>query len=311
MAPGNRLAPLRGAAGCPAAGPGVSQVAVAPSEVLVVLPQVLVTLSKVSVAPAEVSVTLSKVSVTPSEVSVASSEVSVAPSEVWEAAARSVVAWYQLFLSLFFPIPTLMRKLLTNFDNVAKMEIGPLAQNCLTSLAGNPRYPQAKPQAEEVQAALAPYQAAASIAHPTPTQTAELAQLRTALNQALTAVATLANALYPADEAALLSTGLSLSKQPERRTTLEVPVKFQLVDGPQPGTLCAKAKRPPHAVALKYLYTLTPTDPDIEWYTVVVRDGDALLTRCQSADRVYCKVAAVGGDTDQQPYTDVLSRIVQ
>jgi hypothetical protein len=28
------------------------------------------------------------------------------------------------------------------------------------------------------------------------------------------------------------------------------------------------------------------------------------------ADRVYCKVAAVGGDTDRQPFTQVLTRIV-
>jgi hypothetical protein len=204
-----------------------------------------------------------------------------------------------------------MRKLNTNFAPVAKMDVGPLAQNCLASLAGNARYPAAKPQADAVQAALTPYQAAVAILHPTPTQTAELAQLRATLNQTLAAVAVMANALYPDDEAALLSSGLNLSKAPERHTTLEAPLKFQLVDGPQPGTLCAKAKRPPHAVALKYLYTLTPTDPDIEWYTVVVRDGDALLTQCASADRVYCKVAAVGGDTDQQPYTDVLSRLVQ
>ena len=138
-----------------------------------------------------------------------------------------------------------------------------------------------------------------------------MAQLRSTLNAALSAVAQMANALYADDEAALLSTGLALSKERERHTTLEVPDKFLLIDGPTPGTLCAKAKRPPHAVALKYLYTLTPTDPDIEWYTVVVRDGDALLTQCKSADKVYCKVAAVGGDTDQQPFTDVLSRIVQ
>ena len=203
------------------------------------------------------------------------------------------------------------RKLNTNFDAIGKMDIGPLAQNCLTSLAGNPRYPDAKPQADALQAALTPYQAAASILHATPTQTAETLQLRLALNQSLAAVARLANAQYPDDEAALLSTGLPLSKERERHTTLEAPAKFHLVDGPQPGTLCAKAKRPPHAVALKYLYTLDPTEPDIEWYTVVVRDGDALLTRCASADKVYCKVAAVGGDTDQQPYTDVLSRIVQ
>ncbi|MGI4864747.1 MAG: hypothetical protein ACRYFZ_12555 [Janthinobacterium lividum] len=204
-----------------------------------------------------------------------------------------------------------MRKLITSFANTPKMEIGPLAQNCLTNTIGNPRYLATKPQTDDVQAALTPYLTAAAILHPTPTQTAELAQLRLTLNQTLSAVANMANALYPDDEAALLSSGLSLSKAPERHTTLDAPGKFQLVDGPQPGTLCAKAKRPPHSVALKYLYTLTPTDPDIEWYTVVVRDGDALLSQCQSTDRVYCKVAAVGGDTDQQPYTDVLSRIVQ
>ena len=203
------------------------------------------------------------------------------------------------------------RKLITNFDNVAKMDIGPLAQNVLSSTVGNARYPKAKPLTDTLAAALPPSLAAASIAHPTPTQTAELAQLRATLNDALSAVAGMANALFPDDEAALLSTGLNLSKTPERHTTLEAPTKFQLVDGPQAGTLSAKCKRPPHAVALKYLYTLTPTDPDIEWYTVVVRDGDALLTQCKSADKVYCKVAAVGGDTDQQPFTEVLSRIVQ
>ncbi|MBD2713807.1 hypothetical protein KBK19_02020 [Microvirga sp. STR05] len=203
------------------------------------------------------------------------------------------------------------RRLITNFDNMSKMDIGPLAQNCLTNMAANPRYPDAKDQLKALQDALTPYLAAASILHPTPTQTAELAQLRATLNQSLSAVAQMANTLYPQDEAALLSTGLALSKERERHTTLDAPTRFQLVDGPQPGTLCAKAKRPAHAVALKYVYTTDQKLPDNQWLTVVVRDGDALLTACKTADRVYCKVAAVGGDTDQQPFTEVLSRLVQ
>ena len=203
------------------------------------------------------------------------------------------------------------RRLITNFESTGKMDIGPLAQNCLTNMADNARFPDAKPLLQALQAALTPYLAGASILHPTPTQTAELAQLRATLNQSLSAVAQMANTLYPHDEAALLSTGLALSKERERHTTLDAPTKFQLVDGPQPGTLCAKAKRPPHAVALKYVYTTDQKLPDNQWLTVVVRDGDALLTACKTADRVYCKVAAVGGDTDQQPYTEVLSRLVQ
>ena len=126
----------------------------------------------------------------------------------------------------------------------------------------------------------------------------------------LSTVAQMANLLYPGDEAARLSIGLNLTKVPECHTTLEAPGKFQLMDGPTPGTLCAKAKRPPHAVALKYLYTLDAAEPDIEWY-VMVHEGDALISQCKSGDRVCVKVAAVGGYTDQQPYTEVLSHIVQ
>ena len=58
------------------------------------------------------------------------------------------------------------------------------------------------------------------------------------------------------------------------------------------------------------LYTLDAALPDIEWY-VVVRASDALISQCKSADKVDVKVAAVGGDTDQQPFTEVLARIVQ
>ena len=89
------------------------------------------------------------------------------------------------------------RKLITNFDNVAKMEIGPLAQNCLTNTVGNARYAKAKPQTDALLAALTPYSAAASILHGTPTQTAELAQLRSTLNAALSAVAQMAVSTLP------------------------------------------------------------------------------------------------------------------
>jgi hypothetical protein len=310
-APGKTLA----APGKTLATPG--KTLAAPGKTLAAPGKTLAAPGKTLAAPDKTLATPGKTLAAPGKTLAAPGKTLAAPGKVLPSVAKAPVAAAPAAGPapggcFCFPLPFFsMRKLLTNFDNVPKMEVGPQAQNCLTSLTGNPRYPKAKPQADALLAALTPYLAAASIQHPTPTQTAELAQLRTALNQALTAVATLANGLYPDDEAALLSTGLSLSKAPERHTTLEAPLRFQLVDGPQPGTLCAKAKRPPHSVALKYLYTLDPTEPDIEWYTVVVRDGDALLTRCQSADRVYCKVAAVGGDTDQQPYTDVLSRLVQ
>lgn len=218
------------------------------------------------------------------------------------------------FPGLFSPLnPLLMasRKLIANFDNNAKMAIGPLAQNCVTNTADNPRYPAAKPQLDALRDALAPYQEAASIQHPTPTQTAELTQLRTALNQALSAVALMANGLYPDDEAALLSTGLALSKAPERHTALEAPTRFLLSDGPQTGTVYAEFTRAPYSVATKVLHTTNATLPVNEWRVVVTTKGKVTLPGLARRDEVWAKAAAVGGDTDEQPYTDVLTRVVQ
>ncbi len=90
----------------------------------------------------------------------------------------------------------------------------------------------------DLQTALTAYTPAAAIKNPVPEQTTALYQLRDALYQALASVARYANTLYPDNEAALLSTGLDLTKEPEKRTTLEPPQSTSWPTAPRP-TPCA------------------------------------------------------------------------
>lgn len=144
-----------------------------------------------------------------------------------------------------------------------------------------------------------------------PAQTAALAQLRDALNQALGSVARYANSLHPDNEAALLSTGLDLTKDPEKRTSLEPPKKYALGDGTEADTLCAKVTRALGAVATEIRYTDAPDQPWHQWLSVTTTRPSVLLRGYKKRTEVFAMFRSVGGDTDDQPYSKVLSRIVQ
>ncbi|MDO7877625.1 hypothetical protein Q5H93_22995 [Hymenobacter sp. ASUV-10] len=203
------------------------------------------------------------------------------------------------------------RFLLTDFSIYRKDKIGPLATGCCTKLTGNKYFTAAGTYVAAIEAALADYLPAAAIKNPIPEQTALLAQYRKALNAALTAFAKYANEQYPADEAALLSTGLELSKERERHTTLDPPTKRSLTDGTEADTICARFTRTPHAVATEIRYTDDPSLPWEDWKTVVTTKNSVLLRGYKRKTEVFVMFRSVGGDTDDQPFSEVLSRIVQ
>jgi hypothetical protein len=203
------------------------------------------------------------------------------------------------------------RLLRTSFVPIAKDKIGPLALNCLARLTNNAFFPDAAPYTTDLNAALTAYTPAAAIKNPVPAQTAALAQLRDALNQALSSVARYANALQPDNEAALLSTGLDLTKEPEKRTTLEPPKKYELSDGTEADTLCAKVTRALGAVATEIRYTDAPEQPWHQWLSVTTTRPSVLLRGYKKKTEVFAMFRSVGGDTDDQPFSEVLSRIVQ
>jgi len=203
------------------------------------------------------------------------------------------------------------RLLRTGFIGIAKDKIGPLALNCIARLTNNAFYPDAAPHTTDINTALTAYTPAAAIKNPVPAQTAALYQLRDALNQALSSTARYANTLYPDNEAALLSTGLDLTKEPEKRTTLEPPKKYELSDGTEADTLCAKVTRALGAVATEIRYTDAPEQPWHQWLSVTTTRPSVLLRGYKKRTEVFAMFRSVGGDTDDQPFSEVLSRIVQ
>lgn len=203
------------------------------------------------------------------------------------------------------------RLLRTGFTGIAKDKIGPLALNCIARLTNNPFYTDIAPYTNDINTALTAYTPAAAIKNPVPAQTAALAQLRDALNQALGSVARYANSLPPDNKAALLSTGLDLTKDPEKRTNLEPPQKYELGDGTEADTLCAKVTRALGAVATEIRYTDATDQPCHQWLSVTTTRPSVLLRGYGKRTEVFAMFRSVGGDTDDQPFSEVLSRIVQ
>ena len=199
----------------------------------------------------------------------------------------------------------------TSFTTFAKDKIGPLALNTLAKTSDNPYYEAAGPYLARIEKSLNEYTPAAAVKNPTPAQTAEMRQLRDVLNRDLTALAKYANGLYPTNEAALLSTGLSLTKERKRHTTLLPPKKYSLHDGTEADTLCAKMVRADYAVATEVRYTDTPALPWYDWKSVVTTGSSALLRGYKKKTEVFVMFRSIGGDTDDQEFSEVLSRIVQ
>ena len=203
------------------------------------------------------------------------------------------------------------RLLITFFESVSKPRIGPLAQNCFDNLSVSPFLPNHMPLANEVKEKLATYLPLAAMTRRTQVQTIQFNNARQALNASLTAVAKYANNLVPDNEEALLSTGLPLAKQREKHTALAPPSEFSLHDGSTPDTLCAKVKRTKHSAATEIRYTDDPTKPWFLWLAVTTTRVKATLRGFKKKTEVFMMCRAVGGDTDDQPFSTVVSRVVQ
>ncbi|MDO7873379.1 hypothetical protein Q5H93_01455 [Hymenobacter sp. ASUV-10] len=203
------------------------------------------------------------------------------------------------------------RLLLTFFENVPKPRIGPLAQNCIDTLITSPFLPNREALMMEVKERLSIYLPLAALTRRTEVQTIQFNNARQALNNSLTAVAKYANDLVPDNEEALLSTGLPLAKLPEKHTTLLPPAEFSLHDGTAPDTLCAKVKRTKHSAATEIRYTDDPSLPWYLWLAVTTTRAKATLRGFRKKTEVFMMCRAVGGDTDDQPFSAVVSRVVQ
>ena len=205
----------------------------------------------------------------------------------------------------------MLRPLRTSYATVSKSKIAPLGLDCARKLTDNPYFPKANPYAEAIREALGNYTPAAAIKNPIPEQTAQLFIYRKDLNAAITAAAKYANEQQPGNEPALLSTGLELAKEREKHTSLDPPRTYSLADGTEADTVCAKFVRAAFAVATEVRYTDDPTLPWYLWRAVTSTRSSVLLRGYKKKTEVFAMFRSVGGDTDDQEFSDVVSRVVQ
>lgn len=156
----------------------------------------------------------------------------------------------------------------------------------------------------------------ATIDYPTPAQTANRDKLRTAVVAELGRLAKRLNLDYQGNEAALLSSGLTLaaatgSGAARSLAPVAVPMEFELVDGGQPGCVLLKLSRPTGTIQNLIRYTTDEKLPEDNWCVAVGGGRERELGPFDSGTRVFVKAAALAGSTTAPQYSGVKSRIVQ
>ncbi|GAB3874346.1 hypothetical protein GCM10028824_27450 [Hymenobacter segetis] len=153
--------------------------------------------------------------------------------------------------------------------------------------------------------------------HPTPAQTAQRDLLRGIVITELGRLAKRLNLDYPADEPALLSSGLVLadaSGTAARTLTAsatDAVMDLELLDGTQPGCLLLRLKRPTGTLQNLIRYSTDLKLPEEQWLVAVGGGRERQLGPFESGTKVAVKVAALIGSTTEPQYSAVKSRIVQ
>lgn len=168
-----------------------------------------------------------------------------------------------------------------------------------------------------LQAAVAALDAdVATLDYPTPAQTAHRDRLRTTVTAELGHLAKRLNLDYQGQEAALLSSGLTLvaatgSGTARSLAPVAVPMKFELTDGGQPGCVLLKLSRPTGTIQNLIRYSTDEKLPEDNWCVAVGGGRERELGPFDSGTRFYVKAAALAGSTTSPQYSGVKSRIVQ
>lgn len=157
----------------------------------------------------------------------------------------------------------------------------------------------------------------AAFDHLAPAQTAYRDGLRTAVITQLNRLAKLLNLDYPGNEAALLSSGLTLMEHTGNSATgrpiaVETSIMdFDLLDASQPGCVVVKLKRPTGTIQNLLRYTTDPQLAEEHWLVAVGGGRERQLGPFPSGTKVLVKAAALAGSTVDPQYSGVKSRIVQ
>ena len=208
-------------------------------------------------------------------------------------------------------------KLIENYGQLSYDTVSPLAHTVIAATTGSQFLTKGAELVKSLAAALTLYDADVNaVPNPTPAETAHRDQLRTAVTTELARLGKRLNLDYPADEAALLSSGLTMaaasSTVPSRILAADTAVmNVELADGAQSGYLLIKLARPTGTLQNLIRYATDPAQPDEHWAVAVGGGREREIGPFASGTRVRVKVAALTGSTTEPVYSVVVSRLVQ
>ena len=209
-------------------------------------------------------------------------------------------------------------KLLEDYTYLTYDAVSPFAHGAVRQTTTSPFITKGADLVKPLTAALALFDAdVAATDHPTPAETAQRDQLRSATITEVNRLAKRLNLDYPADEPALLSSGLSLTSATGTAArslianATDVIMDFDLLDGTQPGFLLLKLRRPPGTLQNLIRYSPDVKLPEEQWSVAVGGGRERQLGPFESGTKVCVKAAALTASTTDPQYSTVKSRIVQ
>lgn len=208
-------------------------------------------------------------------------------------------------------------KLIEDYHRLQYDEVSPLAHSVVRQTETSSFLTNGKALTERLAEAVADLDADVKATdHPTPAQTARRDELRNVVLRELGRLAKRLNLDYPANEPALLSSGLTLVESSSAGTAQKQPLSqaimnIELVDGSQSGCVLVKLARPTGTVQNLLRYSTDSKLPEEHWLVATGGGRERQLGPFESGTKVFVKAAALMGSTTEPQYSTVKARIVQ
>jgi hypothetical protein len=201
-------------------------------------------------------------------------------------------------------------RITTGFDPMSDPDFETKAGSIYNGVNGNAFFPTPTPTMPEVNDALQGYSVSLLSAQ-TRDKNAVAAknQARAALTDLLTQLASYVTMTANGDRAILVASNYDLASEGDS-TPITKPENIQLSDGANSGEIVVKVKGVKGAKSYLHQYTADPLTASSEWTQVISTTSKYTFKNLSVAQRVWCRVAAVGS-YNQVVFSDAVSRVVQ
>ena len=202
-----------------------------------------------------------------------------------------------------------MKKATTSFTSLSDGNLESKTHEIITSMTGNPNFPNPIPALADITAAATAYTTALSKAGTgNRIDVADKNAKRDTLIGQLRILCYSVNTIANGDAAMILSSGFDLSRDPQP-AVLTRPENLKVENGVASGSLLVSVKAVKGAYAYFHEYTTDATMAPGSWVSTTGTTSKMQFTNLQPGTIYYCRVGAVGTN-NQLLYSDPVSRMV-